>query len=105
LSLFFILVTTAQNPRATWTPIPIAEVNWETCKMVFHLLVPPIAFSGITTMSPGRSSALVAPPPHIPPEPPTTDPLARITKTDFLFAICVGPPACFKYHSALWPGL
>src|SRR5215472_2997956 len=71
-------------------------------------LRPPIfgAFSGITTMSPGLRDAPKGSPFHQPLVlflAAITDPSARITKTPFLSAIGVSPPAWLRYHLALLP--
>src|SRR5438132_12931916 len=84
---------------------PTAYASCADSIVVFHLLLIEKALSGTPTMPPGRNSALSIPPLNRPPEPPTTEPSARITKADFLFAIWVGPPACFRYHPAFLPGL
>src|SRR5690242_17419995 len=71
---------------------------------VLHAGVPPMAFSGTTTMSPGCSGTL-KPSPDIHEELwPKTVPSARITKIAFFSARLVGPPACIKYHFAVLPG-
>src|SRR5215472_15477725 len=68
-------------------------------------LRPPIfgAFSGTTTMSPGLRDAPKGSPFHHPLLlflAAMTDPSARITKTPFLSAIGVNPPAWLRYHFA-----
>src|ERR1700759_4418199 len=73
-------------------------------KTVCHCTPPPIARSGTTTVSPGRSSARSDSPLHSPPDEPSTEPSARITKIAFLLASCVGPPDWPRYHCALLPG-
>src|SRR5437868_10154307 len=64
---------------------------------------PPIAFSGTITVSPGCSTEFNDRPAHKLSFEPITDPSPRITKIAFLFAIVVGPPACSRYHFALFP--
>src|SRR5437899_7106308 len=64
---------------------------------------PPIlgAFSGTTIMSPARKVVLIGSPPHQPLPlffAAITEPSARITKTAFLSASCVTPPAWLRYH-------
>src|SRR5580698_587651 len=91
--------------RATSTATPAADKIWDACKIFFHRELALKAFSGTTTMSPGRSTALSTPPPNNPPLPPATEPSARITKMPFLYAVLLGPPACPRYHPADLPGL
>src|SRR5215472_870789 len=72
----------------------------------FTRLLPPEALSGTKTVSPGCKTVLSTLPDHHSPDPcPTTVPLARTTKIYFLSARLVGPPACFRYHLAFFPGL
>src|SRR5271157_2706508 len=76
--------------------------------MIVVQFVPPIfgAFSGTTTMSPGRSAAFMGSPDHQPPLlffEEITDPSARITNTAFLSAMGDNPPAWLKYHFADLP--
>src|ERR1700730_8202960 len=65
------------------------------------------ATSGTTTVSPGRRVA----PKGSPLQKPElflearTEPSALMTKTAFLLANCVKPPAWLRYHLALLPGL
>src|ERR1700691_6206907 len=91
--------------RATSTAIAAADKTWDACKMSFHRELALKAFSGTTTVSPGRSAALATPPPNNPLLPPTTEPSARITKMPFLYAVLLGPPAWPRYHPADLPGL
>src|SRR6476646_6011393 len=84
--------------------MPAAETNCATCSVFFHLLVPLYAFSGTTTMSPGRTSAANTPPLHIPAEPLATEPFARIRKMAFLSATWVAPPPWLRYQPTLLPG-
>src|SRR5213596_3452964 len=77
--------------------------------MISAQLRPPIfgAFSGTTIVSPARKVALIGSPPHQPLLlffAAITEPSARTTKTAFLSAICVTPPAWLRYHLALRPG-
>src|SRR3974377_1202529 len=65
------------------------------------------AFSGTTTVSPGLSEAFSGSPDHHPELlffAEMTEPSARITKTAFLSATGVSPPAWLKYHFAERPG-
>src|SRR5260370_34806944 len=71
---------------------------------VDHCTPPPTAFSGTTTVSPGRSTAFSELPDHKLSFAPMTDPSARTTKMDFLSANLVGPPPWLRYHFALLPG-
>src|SRR5271157_1451506 len=80
------------------------EATCAVCMTVAQF-VPPIlgAFSGTTTMSPGRRAALIGSPDHQPPLlffEEMTEPSARITNTAFLSAMGVSPPAWLKYHFA-----
>src|SRR5579863_2521059 len=84
------------------------EASCADCMMSGQLR-PPIlgAFSGTTIMSPARNVALIGSPLHQPSPlffAAITEPSARITKTAFLSAICVIPPAWLRYHLALRPG-
>ena len=66
---------------------------------------PPMAFSGTTTISPGCKTLFMAFPMNNPLELELiTVPSARITNAAPLFASCVGPPACERYHLALLLG-
>src|ERR1700677_4053121 len=84
--------------------LAIEEATWAARKTVCHCRPPPIAFSGTTTVSPGRNSALSESPLHNPCFDPNTEPSPRITNIAFLLASCVGPPDWLRYHCALFPG-
>src|SRR5580692_817907 len=92
------------------TPARFAVIAMEdrTCavaSMFRQNIEPPMIFCGTTTMSPG--SIFVSSTPslyHSPERRPTTEPLARITKISFVFAMFVDPPACRRYQLAFLPG-
>src|SRR5712692_983973 len=97
-------------PRHGWIYATAKARDAATCAdcMISAQLRPPIfgAFSGTTIMSPPRKVALIGSPPHQPELlffAAITEPSARITKTAFLSASCVTPPAWLRYHLALWP--
>src|SRR5271157_2313424 len=84
------------------------EANCAACIIVVQFGPPTFgAFSGTITVSPDRSDAPSGSPPHHPAPlflEEITDPSARMTKTAFLSAIGVRPPAWLKYHFAERPG-
>src|SRR5215470_10849239 len=80
------------------------DVTWAAVNRFCQFGPPPMAFSGTTTASPGRSAAFRESPANRLFLPPITDPSARITNMSFLFARVVGHPAWPRYHFALLPG-
>ena len=77
----------AQNLAAIAADVPIEEIVVAVCIRVFHFGFCPVAFSGTTTMSPGRRAALNALPVNNPSVFLTLiDPSARITKMEPLSA-------------------
>src|SRR5204863_10216939 len=116
--LFFFLMI-RRPPRSTLFPYTTLFRSYATAKatdeascadcMICAQLRPPIlgAFSGTTIMSPARKVVLIGSPPHHPLLlffAAITEPSARTTKTAFLSASCVTPPAWLRYHLALRPG-
>src|SRR5215470_7012051 len=85
-------ISHSQKRVAREIAIPTAYANWADWSVVFHRVLALNAFSGTTTMSPGCRPVFFTPPLNKPPDPPTTEPSARMTKIDFLFAMLVGPP-------------
>src|SRR5258708_12464102 len=83
--------------------LAIDEATCAAKKTLCHWMPPPIAFSGTTTVSPGRSEALSELPDHNLSFAPITEPSSRITKMDFLSATCVGPQPRLQYHSPPFP--
>src|SRR6185437_9023831 len=88
------------NCRGSAFCAPRLACKYGFCDVMLFLA----ASSGTTTVSPGCSAS----PSELPRQrlfcPPSTDPSARTTKIAFLFARSVGPPACWRYHLALFPG-
>src|SRR5260370_1594396 len=77
-----------------------------TDRTFLNVLLPTTGFSGTTTVSPGPSAdESTLPDQKLPCLPPVTEPSARIMKTAFLSASCVGPPARERYHPAFFPGV
>src|SRR5271154_780311 len=83
--------------------LAIEDATCAARNTVCHCMPPPMAFSGTTTVSPGRNSAFKESPPHSPWLEPRTEPSARITKIAFLLANWVGPPDWPRYQFALFP--
>src|SRR5207253_2730055 len=95
-----------QNLAAIAADVPIEDSVVAACIMVFHFWFCPSAFSGTTTISPGRNAVPSGFPLNHPLDdwPPTIDPSARMTKIAGLSASWLGPPACAKYQFAFRPG-
>jgi len=70
----------------------------------FFQICEPITFSGTIIVSPGLMRKFRASPVSHPLECPTTEPLARTTKTAPLSPDLVTPPACRRYQLPSFPG-
>src|SRR6516164_5008575 len=97
--------------RYGWIYATASATDDKTCAVcIIAVQFTPVifgAFSGTTTVSPGLSEASSGSPDHHPELlffAEITEPSARITKTAFLSATGVIPPAWLRYHFAERPG-